>query len=213
MLKNNILQSIKQSKVVAVVSGKSFDEVCKIIDSLIAGGVVAIEVTFRMDEADKIIKAVSQKYADKKEVIIGAGTVLDEVTARIAILAGAKYIVSPGFDNAIAEICNLYEIPYLPGCLTITEIMKALKAGCQVVKLFPASAVGPEYIKAVKAPLPQVEIMPTGGVSLENVNLWFKAGVFAVGVGGNLVTLDENKDYSKITQTAKSWISTVNTKD
>jgi 2-dehydro-3-deoxyphosphogluconate aldolase/(4S)-4-hydroxy-2-oxoglutarate aldolase len=208
--KYNILQAIKKAKVVAVVSGKTIEETQNIVDALILGGVTGIEITFRMDGADLIIKNMVQKYANNSSVIIGAGTVLDSATARIAILAGAKYIVSPGFDLETAKICNLYQVPYLAGCLTITEMVTAVKAGCEVIKLFPGSAVDPSYVKAVKGPLPQIEIMPTGGVSIDNMTDWFAAGVFAVGAGGNLVKLDANKDYSKITDTAKQWIQVSN---
>ncbi|MDR2748329.1 MAG: bifunctional 2-keto-4-hydroxyglutarate aldolase/2-keto-3-deoxy-6-phosphogluconate aldolase, partial [Bifidobacteriaceae bacterium] len=121
MKKFETIKALKSAGVIAVVSGKSVEETEKIIDALIKGGIKGIEITFRMDDADVIIKNVSRKYADKYDIVIGAGTVLDSTTARVAILAGAKYVVSPGFDAEIAKICNLYKVPYLPGCLTITE--------------------------------------------------------------------------------------------
>src|SRR5699024_185594 len=116
-------------------------------------------------------------------------------------------IVSPTFDQETAEICNLYQIPYLPGCMTITEIKDALKAGVDIVKLFPGSAFGPSIIGAFKAPLPHVNIMPTGGVSLENMKDWFKAGVVTVGVGGNLMKPAESGDYEGVTAAAKEYMA------
>ena len=121
-------------------------------------------------------------------MIIGAGTVLDAATARIAILAGAEFIVSPAFDKETAKLCNLYQIPYMPGCMTITEMTTAMQYGADIIKLFPGSAFGPSFVKAVKAPLPQANIMPTGGVSLDNMEEWFKNGVIAVGAGGKLAS-------------------------
>ena len=139
--------------------------------------------------------------------MIGAGTVLDATTARLAIMAGAAFIVSPCFDIETAKICNLYQIPYLPGCMTINEMKEALKAGADIVKLFPGSAFGPKIVGAFKAPLPQLNIMPTGGVSLENMADWFKAGVVAVGVGGNLLAPLKNEDYPAITKVAGQYMA------
>ncbi|MGL6169417.1 MAG: bifunctional 2-keto-4-hydroxyglutarate aldolase/2-keto-3-deoxy-6-phosphogluconate aldolase, partial [Fusobacteriaceae bacterium] len=124
---------------------------------------------------------------------------------RIAILAGAEYIVSPCFDLETAKLCNRYAIPYMPGCMTITEMVTAIEAGADIVKLFPGSAFGPDFIKAVKAPLPQANIMPTGGVSLENVDKWIKNGVIAVGAGGKLAS----GPSEEITATAKAFVAKV----
>ncbi|MCZ1797799.1 bifunctional 2-keto-4-hydroxyglutarate aldolase/2-keto-3-deoxy-6-phosphogluconate aldolase, partial [Enterococcus faecium] len=129
MKKVEILSKLEAAGVIAVVRGKNKDEAIKAINSIIAGGIKGIELTFTVPNAEEIIKEIAKKYADQKDVIIGAGTVLDAFTARIAIMAGAEYIVSPSFDRQTAEICNLYQIPYLPGCMTITEIKEALTAG------------------------------------------------------------------------------------
>ncbi len=101
------------------------------------------------------MKDLSRQYEDDSNIVIGAGTVLDAVTARIAILAGAQFVVSPSFDTETARLCNLYQIPYMPGCMTVTEIKQALESGVDIIKLFPGSAFGPDYVKAIKAPLPQ----------------------------------------------------------
>ncbi len=161
-----------------------------------------------MPDAESIIKELSLTYHDSN-VVIGAGTVLDAVTARIAILAGAQFIVSPCFDEQTAKLCNLYQIPYMPGCMTITEMKTALEYGVKIIKLFPGSVYSPEYIKAVKAPLPQVNIMPTGGVSLDNIRQWIQNGSFAVGVGGNLLAPAKTGDFKKITEYASQYMKKV----
>lgn len=209
MKRLTILDRLTAAGVIAVVRGKTEEEAIKVSDALIEGGVVGIELTFSTPNATEVIKELVKKYAGDERVCIGAGTVLDAITARLAILAGAQYIVSPGFDKEIAKECNLYQIPYLPGCVTITEIMQALKYGADIIKIFPGSAVGPDYIKAIKAPLPHVNVMPTGGVSLDNMADWFASGVVAVGSGGNLTKVIDG-NYSSCTKAAKQWISKLN---
>ncbi|MBS7577667.1 MULTISPECIES: bifunctional 4-hydroxy-2-oxoglutarate aldolase/2-dehydro-3-deoxy-phosphogluconate aldolase [unclassified Enterococcus] len=206
MKKMNILSKLKQIGVIAVVRGATADAALNSSDAIIAGGMKGIELTFTVPNADQAIAKLVEKYRSDSEVVIGAGTVLDAVTARLAIMAGAEFIVSPTFDLETAEICNLYQIPYLPGCMTITEIKTALKAGVDIIKLFPGNAFGPSIISAFKAPLPQLNIMPTGGVSLDNLEDWFKAGVVAVGVGGNLLKPAETGDYEAVTAVAKQYV-------
>ncbi len=182
MQQYEILKKIKESKIVAIVRVNSIEEAIRISKACAKGNIKAIEITYTISGATEIIKELKKE----KDMIIGAGTILDPVTARIAILAGAEFIVSPGFDKETAKICNLYQIPYIPGCMTITEIITALKYGASIIKLFPSSILGPESIKTIKAPLPNVNIMPTGGVSIDNIEEWFKNGVIAVGIGGKL---------------------------
>jgi 2-dehydro-3-deoxyphosphogluconate aldolase/(4S)-4-hydroxy-2-oxoglutarate aldolase len=202
--KYETLKRITDVGIVAVVRAESIDEAMRISKACVAGGVPAIEVTYTVPGATEVIKALKEQIP-ASELIIGAGTVLDSETARIAILAGAEYIVSPGFDLETAKLCNRYQIPYMPGCMTITEMMRAMEAGADIVKLFPGSAFGPDFIKAVKAPLPQANIMPTGGVSLENVDKWIKNGVIAVGAGGKLAT----GPSEEITATAKAFVERI----
>lgn len=168
-----------------------------------AGGIDSIEITFTVPGAQKVIESLTEEFGD--ELLVGAGTVLDSETARIAILAGAKYIVSPSFDLETAKLCNRYQIPYMPGCMTIKEIITAMEAGADVIKVFPGSVFGPDFIKAIKGPLPQAVLMPTGGVSLENVDKWIKNGCIAVGVGGNL-TKGTSEDMTKA---AKEFVDKV----
>ncbi len=208
MKKFDVLNRIAKVGVVAVVRANNGEEAVKISEACINGGVPAIEVTFTVPGADQVIKTLKNTFSDDK-LIVGAGTVLDSETARIAILAGAEYIVSPGFDLESAKLCNRYQVPYMPGCMTITEIMRAMEAGCDIVKLFPGSLPGPDYVKAVKGPLPQANIMPTGGVSLSNVNEWIKAGVIAVGTGSDLTGPAKKGDYAGVTELAKQFVEAV----
>lgn len=208
MKKFNVIKRITDVGVVAVIRAENEDIAEKISAAVIKGGVPAIEVTFTVPNADKVIASLKQKFNDN-ELIVGAGTVLDSETARIAILAGASYIVSPGFDLETAKLCNRYQVPYMPGCLTITEMIKAMEAGCDIVKLFPGSAFGPSYVKAVKGPLPQINIMPTGGVSLSNVAEWIKNGVVAVGTGSDLTAPAKTGDYEGVTKLAKEFVEAV----
>jgi 2-dehydro-3-deoxyphosphogluconate aldolase/(4S)-4-hydroxy-2-oxoglutarate aldolase len=199
--KFEILKKISDVGVVAVVRGDSIKEAINISKACIAGGITAIEVTYTNPMATEIIKELSKE----DNIVLGAGTVLDSETARIAIMAGARYIVSPGFDLETAKLCNRYQVAYMPGCMTISEMIKAMESGADIIKLFPGNAYGPSFIKSIMAPLPQINIMPTGGVSLENVDQWIKNGVIAVGVGGQLT----NGTSEEIIETAKKFIEKV----
>lgn len=208
MKKFDVLKRITDVGVVAVIRAENEEIAEKISAACIKGGIPAIEVTFTVPHADKVITSLKEKFSDE-ELIVGAGTVLDSETARAAILAGASYIVSPGFDLDTAKLCNRYQIPYMPGCLTITEMVRAMEAGCDIIKLFPGSAFGPSYVKSVKGPLPQVNIMPTGGVSLSNVSEWIKNGVVAVGTGSDLTKPAKTGDYDGVTELAKKFVEEV----
>lgn len=202
------LQKIHDTGVVAVVRAENAEDAEKISRACMDGGISAIEVTFTVPGADRVITSLKEKFTED-ELVLGAGTVLDSETARIAILAGAQYIVSPCFDLETAKLCNRYQVPYMPGCMTITEVVQAMEAGADVIKVFPGSAFGPDYIKAIKGPIPQATLMPTGGVSLDNVDQWIKNGCVAVGVGGDLTAGAKTGDYALVTQTAKAFVAKV----
>lgn len=208
MLKHDVLKKIADVGVVAVIRANNSEEAIKISEACIKGGIPAIELTFTVPGALDVIKNLNERFT-ADELILGAGTVLDSETARAAILNGAKYIVSPGFDLETAKLCNRYQIPYMPGTLTITEMVTAMEAGADIVKLFPGSAFGPDYVKAVKGPLPQANIMPTGGVSLDNVEQWVKNGVVAVGVGGELTRPAAKGDYEGVAKNARDFVEAV----
>jgi 2-dehydro-3-deoxyphosphogluconate aldolase/(4S)-4-hydroxy-2-oxoglutarate aldolase len=201
------LNALCESGVVAVIRANSKEEAIEISGACIEGGINAIEVTYTVPGATDVIKALKETFKDK--LYIGAGTVLDSETARLAILAGASYIVSPGFDAETAKLCNRYQIPYLAGCMTISEVVKAMESGVDIVKLFPGNAFGPSFINAIKAPLPQANIMPTGGVSLDNVDQWIAAGAVAVGIGGDLTKGYKEFGIGKVKENAKQFVDAV----
>lgn len=200
------LRKIEQAGVIAVVRADSADKARQIVDNLVAGGVTGIELTFTVPQADKLIAELVEKYADT-DVIIGAGTVLDAITARMAIIAGAEFIVAPSCDKETARLANLYQVPYMAGALTIHEMQEALSLGVDVIKLFPGSEASPAMIKAVKAPLPQINIMPTGGVDLDNMADWFEAGAVAVGVGGSLLKPADTGNWDELKDNARAYMN------
>lgn len=210
MKKVDILTRMEQAGVIAVLRGQSKDKAKKAAQAIIAGGIKSIEVTFTVPDAELIIKDLVTEYEADKTTVIGAGTVLDVTTARLAIMSGAEYIVSPSFDRTIAELCNLYQIPYLPGCMTVTEMQEALKSGVDIIKLFPGNVFGSDCIKSFKAPMPQLNIMPSGGVDLGNIRDWFEAGAVMVGVGGHLLKPLETDEFNKITEIAERYINAFN---
>ena len=176
---------IEREGIVAVIRLESADVLAGVVDALAAGGVRVIEVTMTVPGAIAAIGRLASSVAD--DVLIGAGTVLDPETARQAIDAGARFVVSPVFRPATIAACHALDVPAIPGCYTPTEILNAWEAGADIVKVFPANGLGPSFLKDVRAPLPQVKLMPTGGVSIDNAGDWLRAGAVAVGVGGALV--------------------------
>lgn len=207
MRKFDILNKLTEAGVVAVIRAENEEQAILISKACLAGGVKGIELTFTVPGADQVIRTLSEQF--DREMLIGAGTVLDSETARIAILAGANYIISPAFNAETAKLCNRYQIPYMPGCMTITEMITAMEAGCDIIKLFPGSAFGPDFVKGVKGPLPQVNIMPTGGVNIDNADQWIKAGCIAVGAGSDLTGPAKTGDYEGVTQLAKQFVAKV----
>ncbi|PWU67893.1 bifunctional 2-keto-4-hydroxyglutarate aldolase/2-keto-3-deoxy-6-phosphogluconate aldolase [Gracilibacillus dipsosauri] len=209
MNKLRVLSNIEVQKVVAVIRTDTEEQALKVVDACIEGGIKAVELTYSIPHVENVIEQLVEKYRGGKEITIGVGTVLDAYTARQAIFAGATFIVSPSFDAATAKLCNLYQTPYMPGCLTVTEIKEAMESGADVVKVFPGSNVSPGFLKAVHAPIPQANMMPTGGVNLDNIKDWLEAGAIAVGIGGNLVAPAKMGDYTKITELARQYVAKV----
>jgi 2-dehydro-3-deoxyphosphogluconate aldolase/(4S)-4-hydroxy-2-oxoglutarate aldolase len=205
--KTHTLERIAASGLVAVIRAESPEQAERIAEACALGGVAALEITFTVPGASGVIEHLAKKIPG--QILLGAGTVLDPETARIAILAGAHFVVSPALNSATARLCNRYQIPYLPGAGTIGEVIEAMESGADIVKVFPGEILGPAFVKAVKGPLPQAQLMPTGGVSLENVADWIKAGAVAVGVGGNLTAGAKTGDFASITGLARQFVEKI----
>ena len=205
MGKNNILDTILDTGVVAIMRAKSADQLLEAAEAVLAGGVNAIEVTMTTPGALDVIRQAVNKFGST--ILFGIGSVLDPETARSAMLAGAQFVVCPTLNIKTIEICNRYSVPVMPGAYTPTELLTAWEAGASVVKVFPASAGGPAYIKAVKAPLPHIRMAAVGGVDLNNTADFIRAGVDIVGVGGELVSqkLLDAKDFASITDRARRY--------
>lgn len=203
------VSAIEASGVVAVIRLQDPSKLRAVIDALASGGVRALEVTMTVPGALRLIEQVASALPD--EFVLGAGTVLDPETARLAILAGARYVVAPVFNPAVLALCHRYDAAAIPGCFTPTEILAAWEAGADIVKVFPSTAVGPGYFTDIHGPLPQVRLMPTGGVTLENTGAWIKAGAVAVGVGTALLERKaiEAGDYSAVAARATRFVEAV----
>jgi 2-dehydro-3-deoxyphosphogluconate aldolase/(4S)-4-hydroxy-2-oxoglutarate aldolase len=201
------LTTILDSGLVSVIRAESHDQAERIADACAQGGVGALEITYTVPRATSVIEHLAKKLSGN--IVLGAGTVLDPETARIAILAGAQFVVSPALNPETACLCNRYNIPYMPGAATIREVLEAMECGADIVKVFPGEILGPAFVKAVKAPLPQASLMPTGGVTLANVGEWIKAGSVAVGVGSNLTAGAKSGDFSSITHLARQFVEKI----
>ncbi len=206
MKKEEVLRGLREGRVVAVVRAENVDTALKTAEACLKGGIRAIELTFTVPEAHKLLSELRSRF-NESELLLGAGTVLDPETARIAILEGASYIVAPCLNKETMRLCNRYRVPCMPGAMSIADIVAALECGADVVKIFPGEFLGPAFVKAAKGPLPQAELMPTGGVSLENIAEWIKAGVFAVGVGGKLTEGAKKGDFASVEARARELIA------
>lgn len=203
------LKSIKACGVVAVLRADRPDALVQVAQAIGRGGIGAVEITMTTPGALDVIGECANRLGD--EILLGAGTVLDPETARAAILAGAEYIVTPTLNTDVITLCRRYDKVIIPGALTPTEILTAWECGADIVKVFPATAVGPRYFKDVKAPLPQVDLLPTGGVNLDNAGEFIRAGACAVAVGGNLVdkAAVAAGEWHVLTETAWKYVETV----
>ena len=202
MNKEEVLQKIFDSGAVAVIRMNNPDKLAKVIEAIRQGGITCIEITMTVPGAvDSIRTMASTLPAD---VLIGAGTVTDVKTAEDVIAAGAQFIVSPIFNPDVLSVCKKHGIAFMPGCYTPTEIFTAWSAGADVVKIFPATSLGPRYFKDIAGPFPQIKMMPTGGVTVDNVGEWVAAGAVAVGIGSDLLdkkAIEEGR-YDLLTERA-----------
>jgi 2-dehydro-3-deoxyphosphogluconate aldolase/(4S)-4-hydroxy-2-oxoglutarate aldolase len=209
MTKREVLAEIRRIGLVPVLRAESEEQAMALAGAIADGGVTCLEVTMTVPGAVRVIARLAK---ERPEILLGAGTVLDAETAQACITAGAQFVVSPAFNRATVELCNKADIAVLPGALTPTEILTAWDAGADVVKVFPASAMGgAKYLKSVKAPLPQIELIPTGGVSLETARDFLEAGAYALGVGADLVDTKAIAagDGAKITAHAAKYLAIV----
>jgi 2-dehydro-3-deoxyphosphogluconate aldolase/(4S)-4-hydroxy-2-oxoglutarate aldolase len=204
-----IVQGITETGVVAVIRLNDARQLHAVAEALASGGVRAIEVTMTVPGAVRLIEELSRSLPN--EFLIGAGTVLDPETARQVILAGARFVVSPVFIRGLVEMGHRYDVPVMPGCFTPTEILAAWEAGADIVKVFPATVLGPAFFKDIRGPLPQVRLMPTGGVTRENAGDWIRAGAVAIGAGSALVDAKAvaERRFDVITATARHFIEAV----
>jgi 2-dehydro-3-deoxyphosphogluconate aldolase/(4S)-4-hydroxy-2-oxoglutarate aldolase len=208
MEKERVLMRIRATGVVAVVRADSSDQALRTAEACLAGGIDAIEVTFTVPRAHQVIADLSRRFGEA-EILLGAGTVLDPETARIAILEGAHYIVSPALNPDTVRLCNRYRVACMPGCMTLREVVEAMEAGADIIKVFPGELASPAFLKAVRGPLPQACLMPTGGVSVDNVAEWIRAGAVAVGAGSSLTAGARTGDYAQVTATARQFVAAV----
>lgn len=204
MQKEQIIQGIKDGGLVAVVRAENSEQAIRITEACIEGGVAAIELTFTVPFAHEVIETLAKRYTHD-EIILGAGTVLDPETARIAMLSGAQFIVSPCFSEELVRFCNRYRCPVMPGVMTVTEAIRAMEAGADILKVFPGELSGPRFIKAIRGPLPHARIMPTGGVNVDNAAEWIKAGAVALGAGSALT----KGTHEEIVARAKAFLHNI----
>lgn len=205
----HVLEQIKETSIVSIIRGIEGNNISRTVNALLEGGVRVLEITFNTPGAAEMIAKVKEEYGNR--ITIGAGTVLDTETARTAILAGADFILSPALNTRVIEVCNRYRRLAVPGVLTPTEIVTAMEAGAQIVKVFPARAFGPGYIKDIKGPLKQVEIMAVGGVTVDNCAEFIKSGAMSLGIGSELVNAQRvaEGNYEEITRLAKQFTDRV----
>ena len=205
----DVIQQIEATGIVAIIRASDSAQLIDVVNALRDGGVTCIEVTMTTPNALEVIRQA--RSACGESAAIGVGTVLDAETAQAAILAGAQFVVAPVLDLPTVETCKRYSVPVMPGAMTPTEIVRAWQAGADFVKVFPTSTLGPTFIKDLRGPLPQIKLVPTGGVTLQTVADFIKAGCAAVGVGGALVSSQAlaNRDFAAIRRTAAEFLERV----
>jgi 2-dehydro-3-deoxyphosphogluconate aldolase/(4S)-4-hydroxy-2-oxoglutarate aldolase len=207
---NEDMQRLVDSGVVAVMRGADADTIIEVAQALHEGGVTAYEITADNPDAMELIGEVSASFTEE-EAIVGAGTVLDSETARASIMNGAEFVVGPNFDERVVETCNRYGTLVAPGILTPTEAVNAYEAGADMVKVFPASVMGPKHLASIKGPLPQIPLMPTGGIDIDNVADYVEAGAVVVGAGSAIMDGDAIAagDFESITETAREFTQVI----
>ena len=207
MSRHTDLQRVLDGGIVSIIRAPSGEQLVDVARALLDGGIDVIEVTFTVPGVLDIIRDVRNALGDR--ILLGAGTVLDPESARAAILAGAEFIVTPTVNRDVIELCNRYDKVVMPGGFTPTEVLTAWEAGADVVKVFPADSVGPAHLKALKGPFPQIRLLPTGGVNLETISDFVRAGASAVGLGSALVEKEAlaRGDMDRIRDLASQYVA------
>lgn len=199
-----------ENGIIAIIRGHQPEDIPAIIEALEEGGIHTVEITADTPKFAHVLEQVSHRFSER--IWVGAGTVLDPETARIALLSGAKFILSPSLNVETITLTKRYGAISIPGAFTPTEILTAYEQGADAVKVYPSSVLGPAYIKAIRDPLPQVPLIPTGGVDLENMADYLRSGAIAVGIGGSLVTKTEKVDSSylqELKQKASRYVAAI----
>ncbi|HEX2444352.1 MAG TPA: bifunctional 4-hydroxy-2-oxoglutarate aldolase/2-dehydro-3-deoxy-phosphogluconate aldolase [Vicinamibacterales bacterium] len=204
-----VTAAVEQAGIVAIIRMKEPDKVRAVVDAIAAGGVTTLEVTMTVPNAVGLIAELAP--AMPSGFLLGAGTVVDAATALRVIDAGAQFVVSPVFRRQVIAACHERDVPTMPGCFTPTEILEAWDLGADIVKVFPATALGPGFLKDLRGPLPQVKLMPTGGVTIDNAGEWIKGGAAAVGIGTALLDAKAIAagDYAALTANARRLVANV----
>ncbi|TKH45091.1 MULTISPECIES: bifunctional 2-keto-4-hydroxyglutarate aldolase/2-keto-3-deoxy-6-phosphogluconate aldolase [unclassified Paenibacillus] len=207
--KFNNLKKIADTGIVLIIRLDNEQEALAVAEAAVKGGIKALEITMSVPNALHVIQTLAEKYREE-DVLVGAGTILDAETARAAILAGAELLVSPQLNPEMIKMANRYQAVTISGAFTPTEVLETLEAGADIVKLFPAEVLGPQYVKSVTAPFSQAPIAPTGGVTPQNVHEWLQAGCIGAGVGSYITkAAQKDGDYSKVTAAAKEFLEAV----
>jgi 2-dehydro-3-deoxyphosphogluconate aldolase / (4S)-4-hydroxy-2-oxoglutarate aldolase len=207
--REEVVRAIEECGVVAIIRIQDATRVPAVARALADGGVRALEVTMTVPGAVEVIRSLSVSLSD--DILLGAGTVLDAATAENVIAAGARFVVAPTFSPDTIRACHERDVPAIPGCLTPTEMLRAWEIGADIIKVFPATALGPGYLKDIRAPLPQLKLMPTGGVTPDNAGEWISAGAVAVGIGSALTNASAIAagDYARVEAAARRVIANV----
>ena len=203
------VSSLSSLGIVAVIRLRDAAKLRAVVDALAAGGVRALEITMTVPNAVGLLRELSDTLPDG--FLLGAGTVTDATTARAVIDAGARFVVGPVFRREIITVCHDRDVAVMPGCFSPTEMFEAYEAGADLVKIFPATMLGPQFIKDVRAPLPHVKLMPTGGVTIDNAGEWIRAGAVAVGLGSALIDAAavERGDLARVTENARRVVANI----
>jgi 2-dehydro-3-deoxyphosphogluconate aldolase / (4S)-4-hydroxy-2-oxoglutarate aldolase len=202
MKKSNVLARIGESKIIGIIREKDPEVALKAARACIEGGIECLEIALTTPCGLDVVESLAKTDG----VIVGAGTVLDPETAKAAIQVGASFLLSPAVDAAVIRMCSKYGVVSVPGAFSPTEVVTALEAGADIVKIFPAATLGPKHIESIAAPLPQAVFLPSGGVTVENFDTWFVPGVIAVGIGGYLTSTAAAGDYSAIVAKAQRFV-------